>query len=421
MKNAMEWSEMKERHRSGMSISQISRDMGCDRKTVRKYVRADAPPGYARKGGGSVLDPYKDHLRTRLASHPLSAAKLCREIKGQGYAGSLTTVKRFIAPIKDASKIVAEIRFETEPGEQAQVDWIDLGRMPVGNSVEHVYVFVMVLSWSRMRYLRMTTDCRTDTFIDCHLRAFEHFGGWTKTILYDNTKNVVLKRALRSSESEFNEMYLDFARHHGITPRLCRPGIQGAKTKGKVERTNQYVEKDFLLGSVFDGIGHANSLGLEWCGRVNSEVHGTTREVPKDRWPKEGLTPFGSIVPYQVTIIDHRKASRDCFVQWKGNSYSLPWKCAGRECRVLERGGRLTIEVAGENVAEHDVLEGSRKVSKRKEHFEGLYKLKRDENLAGHRARLAGPGEAPMLSFRPPVEVERRDLSSYDMFTGGPQ
>lgn len=173
----MDWSEMREMHRNGMSITQISRAAGCDRKTVRRYIGAEVPPQYRRAGGDSVLDPFKDHLKARLAEYPLSAARLYREIKELGYSGSLTTVKRFIAPIRNASKILAEVRFETKPGEQAQVDWIDLGRMPVGDTVEHVYVFVMILSWSRMRFIRMTIDCRTDTFIDCHLKAFEHFGG----------------------------------------------------------------------------------------------------------------------------------------------------------------------------------------------------------------------------------------------------
>ena len=421
MRDAMDWSEMREMHRSGMSIKQISRITGCDRKTVRKYVGADAPPRYERGERGSVLDPYKDRLKARLAEHPLSAARLFREIKELGYTGSLTTVKRFIAPFKEMSRLSAEMRFETKPGEQAQVDWIDLGRIQVGDSIEHVYVFVMVLSWSRMRFIRMTTDCRTDSFLECHLRAFEYFGGWPKTILFDNLKSVVLKRAVLSSESTFNPMYLDFARHHGITPRLCRPGIEGAKTKGKVERTIQYVEKDFLLGSRFNDVSHANSLGLAWCDRVNSEVHGTTHEVPRERWPKEGLAPFGQIVPYSMTYFESRRADRECFVRYANNFYSIPWTYAKRLCQLEIWEGMLVIKCSGEVIARHELVPGSDQRIRDPEHFAGLHKLKRDENKARHERRMAKTSKdaAPMFSFEAPVQVERRDLSAYDAFMGG--
>jgi len=423
VRDAMDWSEMREMHRKGMSIAQISRVSGCDRKTVSRYIGAESPPRYVRGPSKSVLDPFKDHIRARLAEYPLSAARLHREIKEMGYSGSLTTVKRFISPIKDASLVLAEVRFETKPGEQAQVDWIDLGRMPVGATVEHIYVFVMVLSWSRMRFIRMTTDCRTDTFIDCHLKAFEYFGGWTASILYDNTKNVVLKRALLSSESTFNPMYLDFARHHGITPRLCRPGIAGAKTKGKVERTIQYVERDFLLGSTFNDIQHANSQGMAWCDRVNGEVQSTTHEVPRERWPHEGLKPFGQIVPYVITYHLQRTADRECFVRYLNNFYSVPWRFAKRQCQLEIRDGILIVLCAGEEIARHEVVPGSNLHVKIPEHFAGLHKLKRDESRSAHEGRMAGqrPALMPMFSFQAPVQVERRDLSTYDAFMGGPE
>lgn len=232
---------------------------------------------------------------------------------------------------------------------------------------------------------------------------------------------MVLKRALLSSESTFNPMYLDFARHHGITPRLCRPGIEGAKTKGKVERTVQYVERDFLLGSTFNDVQHANSLALSWCDRVNREVQGTTREVPRERWPNEGLTPFGQIVPYTLTYYQSRTADRECFVRYLNNFYSVPWRFAKRKCQMEIREGVLTVRCAGEEIARHDVVPGSNAHVKIPEHFAGLHKLKRDKGREGHERRITGQGSTvmPMFSFHAPVDVERRDLSIYDLFMGG--
>jgi transposase len=419
LRSDMEWAEMLALHRDGMSIGDIANIMGLNRKTVSKYIRAASPPRYRRPDRGSKLDPFKDHIRARLAEYPFTATRMYREIREMGYDGGITILKEFMAPLRDASRVVAEIRFETDPGEQAQVDWIDLGRVRICEEVLHLHAFVMVLSYSRMRFVHVTTDCRTETFIQCHLLAFQYFGGWPRTILYDNLKSVVLKRALLSSESTFNPMFLDFAQHHGVTPRLCRPGIEGAKTKGKVERAIQYVEKDFFLGVEFDSVSHLNSKLELWCQEANSKMHGTTHEVPLQRWSREGLTAFGCVPPYPLTIILNRRASKDCFVRYENNFYSVPWRHAGRECRLVVREGTLHIEVAGEPVAEHRLLQGSFLTSRRKEHFEGLHKLKRDANKIRHERRLASLTSANELVIAPPVDVERRDLSTYDMFMGG--
>jgi hypothetical protein len=196
---------------------------------------------------------------------------------------------------------------------------------------------------------------------------------------------------------------------------------QGAKTKGKVERAIQYVEKDFFLGVEFDSIPHLNSKVADWCLEANGKVHGTTHEIPLQRWHNEGLTPFNDARPYPLTIIVERRSSRDCFVRYENNFYSLPWRYAGRECRLTIRQDRLEIEVAGELVAQHQLLQGSFRTSRVKEHFEGLFKLKRDNNKIRHERRLDGLNKPPVesLIFVPPIDVERRDLSTYDLFMEG--
>ena len=46
----------------------------------------------------------------------------------------------------------------------------------------------MILGYSRMRYAVFTLSTDTCTLIQCHLNAFEYFGGYTEEILYDNIK-----------------------------------------------------------------------------------------------------------------------------------------------------------------------------------------------------------------------------------------
>lgn len=416
MRPEVEWAEMRERHRQGESISKLANEYGLTRNTVRKYVGSTKPPKY-RVGLAkpSLLDPFKPYIDAVLKEYNISARRIFEDIEKMGFEGGYGIVKTYVRPIKQDRAVRAEIRFETKPGEQAQVDWIDLGRHDVDGEVVHLYCFTMVLGYSRYAYAEFTDNVRTETFIQCHLNGFQFFDGLPQTILYDNTKNVVLTRALKSSESTFNPFYSDFARHHDITPRLCRPGIAGARTKGKVERFIQYLQKDFFIGRSFESLNDINSQLVVWLGKANCRVHGTTHVVPCERLKEEGLRPVDVTRPYIVTMVEFRKVTRDCFVSYRGSKYSVPWQYAGRECQLHIRFGKFDVMVDGKIVARHETVPGQRTV-RIKEHFAGLYKLKRDENLERHKGRM-GVVFDPVRVRVPDVQI--REPSYYDQFAGG--
>ena len=87
-------------YNEGLTISEISRKTGYDRKTVRKYIRADGflQPS-KRHPRGSILDPYKEYIQNRLNKYPLSAMRLFEEIKDRGYPGKYTLVKEYVRSI----------------------------------------------------------------------------------------------------------------------------------------------------------------------------------------------------------------------------------------------------------------------------------------------------------------------------------
>jgi transposase len=99
-----------------------------------------------------------------------------------------------VRPRRLGRAVKATTRFETKPGEQAQVDF---GHFPflTSDGQRHWYGgFVMVLAWSRLLYVEFLRRADVTSFIRCHLNAFERFGGLPRTCLYDNTKVVVLGR-----------------------------------------------------------------------------------------------------------------------------------------------------------------------------------------------------------------------------------
>ena len=102
---------------------------------------------------------------------------------------------------------------------------------------------------------------------------------------------------------------------------------------------------------------------------VNSQIHGTTHEIPVERLKKESLNPLSSVPVYMTRKEETRKVSRDCYVSYKGNRYSAPWKYAGRECRIIEESALARIEIDFSTVADHAILTGTVKTSRKKEHF----------------------------------------------------
>jgi transposase len=413
MIDAEEWLDMKSMYQNGMSISEIARRTGHDRKTVSKYVKGDANPPRPkpRKKRPSKLDPYKEYIKERIEEHNLSAVRLLEDIQKMGYDGCYSLVRDYARPLRKDRAITAVYRYETAPGVQAQVDWLDAGPLEIDGGVSRSHAFVMVMGHSRAKYVEFTLDTSTATFIRCHLNAFEHFGGYTKELLYDNTKNVVLRRAMMSSDSTWNPLFEDFFHHFGFIPRLCKP--YRAQTKGKVESVVKFVKYNFLAGRQFSSIQELNAETRSWLRKADSRPHDTTGVPPLQRLEEERpeLLCIVDKPPYQIVQKAYRKISRDCFVSYLANKYSVPWKHAGREATLLIHSNRMMIQVGGEVVCEHELRAGSGNVVRVREHMAGLYKETRARNLL---IQERGPPKQSRLQVGP--VVEQRSLSVYDQF-----
>ena len=283
-----EWVDIVSMHKAGVSISAIARELGISRNTVKATLRRDGPPEYRRREMPSKLDPYKDYLRERLREFPeLSAKRLFDEIRAQGYTGGISILKDFTRPYRVPRKATV-VRFETPPGEQAQVDYAELGCHEVRGIPTKVYAFTMLLGYSRHLYVEFSDSAASEAFLAAHARAFSYFGGMPRRVLYDNAKIIALEHS--RTRVTFNAALLDFAGRFGFRPQLCRP--YRPQTKGKVERTIGYVKDAFLVGRVFTDIDDMNARVLAWLEEeANVRIHGTTGEVPAHRLPLEGLTP----------------------------------------------------------------------------------------------------------------------------------
>ncbi len=393
-------------HHQGLNISQISRETGYHRNTVRKYLTAQTMPVPApRRVRPSKLDPFKEYIQQRIRDYPLSAARIYREIQERGFDGKYTIVKDYIRKIRPPTSVPAVFRFETKPGVQSQVDWGECGHLNVDGRRRKLYCFSMILGYSRMRYVVFTLSTDTYTLIQCHLGAFEYFGGYTEEILYDNIKTVILKRALRAREHQWNPKFEDFFSHHGFIPRLCKPYCP--QTKGKIENTIGYVKRDFLLGGTFSSLDDMNRQVLQWCNRVNATPHGTTNEIPFDRLHQENLKSILAIPPYLLRREEHRKISREAYISYLGNRYSVPYRYAGREAVVEIQSDQMVVRVGTETVCRHTIVPGHARIIREKKHFSGLLAEVMRCNAQ------SGAASRPLFQMTGP-EVEHRPLSAYE-------
>lgn len=398
--------EIRQMYADGVSISEIARRTGRDRKTIRKWLRTNAMPKPVKRKRPSILDPFKSFILEQMQKGVTNASKMLFLLQQQGFEGKIRIVRAFMAPYRPMAKAVATVRFETAPGKQAQVDWADFGYIEVNGQRLKLYCFIMVLGYSRAIYLEFVTATDMKTFLRCHINAFKFFGGVPHEILYDNVKTVVKDRD-DDNRPVFNERFLDFSNYYGFRPRLCLP--YHAWTKGKVERPVRYIRQNFWQGIEFRSLEDLNRQAALWRDTVaNVRIHATTRVQPVLRLAEERLIPLENRVDFDTSEYSNRRVSREAAISFKGNRYSVPWHLVGKDVlvRLLPNGREIQVLWQGQVVTQHALAEGSGQFVTDPAHFRGLNSAKTGR---------------PVLVLREPQspdEVEQRDLSYYEAFAG---
>ena len=348
-------------HRQGLTVSAIARELGVDRKTVRRCIaRGLEPPVYGpRKPRKRLLDPFIRYLRERVMAYPgLTGRRLWRELGERGYQGGYTAVTDVLREIRPARLPAFEVRFETPPGDQAQVDFAQFQVVFTDEPREAriVWLFSFVLGYSRLIWARFVLHQDMQTVLRCHMAAFAAIGGVPHEVLYDRMKTAVIGEA--GGSIVYNRALIDFARHYGFQPKACRP--YRAKTKGKVERPYRYIREDFFLARSFRNLDDLNGQLRHWLDTVaNPRVHATTQRVVNEAFAAEKphlktlpLAPFRSVLKLE------RRVSHEGMVSVGGNLYSVPDATRKRVVEVHTLADEVRIFEAGTLIAAHPVLEG---------------------------------------------------------------
>ena len=338
----------------GLSYTEIARKYNIDPRTAKKYAQSETRPVYSLSAAKpSKLDPYKEQIAIWLEEAPYSAERILEKIREQGFDGGHSIVREYVRNKKEQLDEKATVRFETMPGLQGQMDWAFFEDHTVleDGKLKKQYCFLFILGYSRARYIEFMTDMSTNTLIRCHVNAFRYCGDYPEEILYDNMKQVVIKRLLKQEDSTLNRQFEDFADFYGFKPVLCRP--YRGQTKGKVERTVQFVRNNFMIGIRYNSLDDLNGQALAWCNKVNGKVHATTNEIPFERLKKEGLNPLKR--EYIIDKINLRRVQKDCLISYGGNQYFVPSEYAGKNVAVVVLDNLLAAYHEGKQIALHRI------------------------------------------------------------------
>lgn len=419
----------------GEPIAALARRFGLSRQTIyNQLARAtSAPP--PRPPRPSALDPFREYLRARLGAFDLPAPVLLRELRAKGYAGGLTVLRDAIRPLKAEQIRRVTERFETLPGRQAQADWGECGTIRIGDETKKLYLFVLVLGYSRMLFARFTISTKQPALFTCLQAAFDTLG-IPAELLVDNMKQCVDRHDVTTRTVHWAPAFLDFAEHYGVLPVASPP--YWPRVQGKVERGVGYVKRSFLEGRTVTDLADLNAQLTTWLATVaNQRVHDTTKAVPAVRFAEEqaALRSAALVPPYDVRPVELRVVALDCHVSYHGVRYSVAPEAAGRTV-TLRASGELvgdafTLTLGDQRVGTHVRRPRGTPDVTLAEHRAAVQALTRGQSAT---ARRPGQHRPRFVQLAPELEsaeaarvtlaairrvapvVETRNLAQYDVY-----
>tara|TARA_B100001750_G_scaffold81172_1_gene64511 strand:+ start:347 stop:1882 length:1536 start_codon:yes stop_codon:yes gene_type:complete len=362
------------RWRQGMSTRRIAHTLGIARNTVRRLITQAQQTGLTVESTESDLETLKNNLASLRCQQVKNISKRTAYLYFETHHAQIIqwremphmTVSQMIRLFQEKGKKVSEtslrrylhehfpvlptstVHLETIPGQQAQVDFGYMGLMfdSLTQRQRKAYAFIMTLSHSRYRFVHFVFGQDIATWIDCHRRAFQFFGGVPLTIMLDNLKAGVIKAHIY--DPILNRTYGECERHYGF---MCDPNkIKMPRHKGKVERSVSLVRQQILAGRTFKDIIEANSKALQWCREeIATRVCRSTGRTPLDIFENEEkvcLKPL-PLKEYEAAHWQELKVHRDHHVVFEGSYYSVPTAYIGK--KIWLRASLRMIEIYSEH------------------------------------------------------------------------
>lgn len=339
----------------------------------------------------STLEPYRKQIERWIAEGIQGTTIHAALVRNHGYRGSYSAVRRFLQAHAAAQPPQATMRLDFAPGDAAQVDFGAGPIVPHPRTGEAIrtWIFVMTLCWSRHQFAELVLDQTIATWLGCHRRAFEWFGGVPQRIIIDNPKCAITRAC--TTDPAVQRAYAECAEGYGFRISPCPP--RDPQKKGIVESGVKYVKRSFVPLREFRDLTDGNRQLQEWVlGEAGTRCHGTTREQPLKRFAdseKSLLQPLPDIAP-ELAVWAQAIVHRDGHLQFERALYSVPFRLIGQRLWLKATSALVSIYQAHQLVATHPRATAT-----------GLRMTQRDHLPPGALAwSLAGPQECLAASER---------------------
>jgi transposase len=335
------------------------------------------------------LRGYEAFILETLTQYPrLRATRLYDMLVERGYEGSTRTVRRHVHLVRPAPKNEVFLRVETLIAEQAQIDWAYVGKLRFLGGTRQVWVFVMVLSYSRAMWAELVLDLSAISLRRSLVRACIYFSGATRQWLFDNPKIVVLER--HGDAVRFHPKLLALAAELCVAPRLC--AVRKPQQKGKVERAIRFLRDRFFAARTIRDVERGNAELLTFLDEI-------ANVRPHPRWPerrvnevlaeeKARLLPLPDPLP-AMALVEPVPVDKTAFVHVDKNRYSVPEVYADKTLMLVTDDATVKLCDGKETVAEHVRCWGRNQRIEAPEHRAALLAHKRSAREAKGRDRLS--------------------------------
>ena len=302
--------------------------------------------------GSSSVEPYRAQVESWVREG-IQVTTIQRALERiHGYRGSYSSVNRFVRDLCiDRPRATVHLTFE--PGEAGQVDFGAGPRMVDVRSGEELktWFFLMTLAFSRHQYAELVLDQRTETWLECHRRAFEWFGGAPARIIIDNARCAITRACFHDPVAQ--RAYAEYAEGYRFRIDACPP--RDPKKKGRVEAGIKYLKRGFVPTREFRSLADANEQLREWVlGEAGNRIHGSTGEQPLGLFALErpALGPLPDQPP-ETAVWARVKVHQDAHVHYGKCLYSVPYRFAGESLWLKAAPQTIRIYREHELVATH--------------------------------------------------------------------
>lgn len=333
-------------------VGTIAAQLGVHPDVVRRVLGLLPEPTGERKPRVLTLAPYVDFIQETLQKYPtLRSTRLYDMLCERNFKGSPRTVRHYVKSVRPKVAQKVYLRTHPLPAEQAQIDWGYVGKVRVSGGQRALWVFVMVLAYSRALWAELVYDLSIHSLRRSLIRAALHFGGCTRQWLFDNPKTVVLER--HQAEARFQPLLLDLCGALRVQPRLCT--VRAPWQKGRVERAVRYLKDRFFAGRTIHCIDAANQQLRDFLSRIPPQrphplfPDRTVAQVFAEE--KTLLLPLPDCLPDTDQVLSV-VPDKTAFVRFDRNLYSVPPDFAKKPLTLCASDTFLRFLDAGSVVAE---------------------------------------------------------------------